>query len=67
MILSDLRSYLKQQHRVALADLVNHFNMDADALRVEAVRARNPAEDVRDWDVAIDFGTMSLSTIHHNS
>ena len=33
MILSDLRSYLKQQHRVALADLVNHFNMDADALR----------------------------------
>ena len=25
MILSDLRSYLKQQRRVALADLVNHF------------------------------------------
>ena len=33
MILSDLRSYLKQQHRVALADLVTHFKMDADALR----------------------------------
>ena len=33
MILSDLRSYLKAQHRVALADLVNHFKMDADALR----------------------------------
>jgi len=33
MILSDLRSYLKVQHRVALADLVNHFKMDADALR----------------------------------
>ena len=33
MILSDLRSYLKQQHRCALADLVTHFNMDADALR----------------------------------
>ncbi|MDD5460935.1 MAG: FeoC-like transcriptional regulator [Methylococcales bacterium] len=33
MILSDLRSYLKQQHRVALKDLVNHFDMDADALR----------------------------------
>jgi hypothetical protein len=33
MILSDLRSYLKQQRRVALADLVNHFKMDADALR----------------------------------
>jgi putative ferrous iron transport protein C len=33
MILSDLRSYLKQQRRIALADLVIHFNMDADALR----------------------------------
>ncbi len=33
MILSDLRQYLKQQHRVALHDLVNHFDMDADALR----------------------------------
>lgn len=33
MILSDLRSYLKQQHRVALKDLVTHFGMDADALR----------------------------------
>jgi len=33
VILSDLRSYLKQQRRVALADLVGHFKMDADALR----------------------------------
>lgn len=33
MILSDLRDYLKQQHRVSLADLVTHFNIDADALR----------------------------------
>jgi len=33
VILSDLRSYLKQQHKVVLIDLVNHFNMDADALR----------------------------------
>ncbi len=33
MILSELRSYLKQQRRVALRDLVNHFDMDADALR----------------------------------
>lgn len=33
MILSDLRSYLKQQGRVSLADLVNHFGTDADALR----------------------------------
>ncbi len=33
MILSDLRGYLIQQRRVALADLVVHFNTDADALR----------------------------------
>jgi hypothetical protein len=33
VILSDLRDYLKLQHRVALADLINHFDMDADALR----------------------------------
>ncbi len=33
MILSDLRAYLKEQRRVALADLCTHFNMDADALR----------------------------------
>ncbi|NOT12662.1 MAG: sugar metabolism transcriptional regulator [Methylococcaceae bacterium] len=33
MILSDLRSYLKQQRKVALADLAIHFNMDANALR----------------------------------
>jgi hypothetical protein len=33
MILSDLRSYLQQQHRVTLNDLVIHFHIDADALR----------------------------------
>jgi hypothetical protein len=33
VILADLRHYLKQHPRVALADLVNHFNVDADALR----------------------------------
>lgn len=33
MILSDLRSYLKQQHKVALKDLINHFGVDAEALR----------------------------------
>ena len=33
MILSDLRAYLKQQRRVALADLIVHFNTDADAMR----------------------------------
>ncbi len=33
MILSDLRGYLKEQRRVALADLIIHFNMDANAMR----------------------------------
>jgi predicted ArsR family transcriptional regulator len=33
MILSELRDYLKQHQRVSLADLVNHFNVNADALR----------------------------------
>lgn len=33
MILSDLRDYIRQRHKVAMVDLVNHFNMDADALR----------------------------------
>lgn len=33
MILSDLRSYLKEQKRVALKDMEMRFNIDADALR----------------------------------
>ena len=33
MILSELRDYLRQQHRVALKDLETHFNIEADALR----------------------------------
>ena len=33
MILSELRNYLREQHRVAMVDLVNHFQMDADAIR----------------------------------
>ena len=33
MILSELRDYLKQQHRLSLLEMVNHFNIDADALR----------------------------------
>ncbi|MDF1583539.1 MAG: FeoC-like transcriptional regulator [Methyloprofundus sp.] len=33
MILSELRAYLKQQHRLSLLDMANHFNTDADALR----------------------------------
>jgi len=33
MILSELRDYLKQQHRLTLAEMANHFDVDADALR----------------------------------
>ncbi|WP_374090588.1 FeoC-like transcriptional regulator [Methylomicrobium lacus] len=33
MILSDLRNYIREQRRVALLDLANHFDVDAEALR----------------------------------
>ena len=33
MILSELRDYLQQHGKVSLADLVNHFGVEADALR----------------------------------
>jgi len=33
MILSDLRTYLKDNRRVTLNDLVLHFHVDANALR----------------------------------
>ena len=33
MILSELRDYIKEKKRVALNELVIHFDMDADALR----------------------------------
>jgi putative ferrous iron transport protein C len=33
MILSELRSYLQEQKRVALKDMTMRFNIDADALR----------------------------------
>jgi len=33
VILSDLRDYIKVQRKVALIDLINHFHMDADAIR----------------------------------
>lgn len=33
MILSDLRSYLSERKRVTLSDLVNRFDIDAEALR----------------------------------
>lgn len=33
MILSELRDYLKQQHRLSLLDMANHFDIEADALR----------------------------------
>ncbi|WP_295399518.1 hypothetical protein [uncultured Thiocystis sp.] len=35
------------------------WGCDAEDLREAGVRARNPAEDVKDWNVAIDFGTSS--------
>jgi len=33
MILSDLRSYIKDKQRVTLNDLVLHFHVDANALQ----------------------------------
>jgi len=33
MILSEIRNYLQEKHRVTLNDLVIHFNIDANALR----------------------------------
>jgi len=33
MILSDVRDYLKQQQRISLQELANHFDIEADALR----------------------------------
>ena len=33
MILSDLKKYLQDNRRVALIDLVNPFDMDANAIR----------------------------------
>lgn len=33
MILSELKVYLREHERVALSDLVTHFDIDADALR----------------------------------
>ncbi|MGR9072932.1 MAG: FeoC-like transcriptional regulator [Gammaproteobacteria bacterium] len=33
MILSELKIYLMQKRKVALLDMMNHFDMEADALR----------------------------------
>lgn len=33
MILSELRDYLKQQRRLSLLEMANHFDTEADALR----------------------------------
>lgn len=33
MILAELRDYLKQQHRLTLAEMANHFDVEADVLR----------------------------------
>lgn len=35
------------------------WGMDAQALEELGARARNPALDIKDWNVAIDFGTSS--------
>lgn len=35
------------------------WGMEPELLAEQQVRARNPAQDVRDWNVAIDFGTSS--------
>ncbi len=35
------------------------WGMAAEVLEAEQILARDPADDVRDWDVAIDFGTSS--------
>lgn len=35
------------------------WGMNPALLRLQGIRARNPVEDIRDWDVAIDFGTSS--------
>jgi putative ferrous iron transport protein C len=33
MILSELKVYLREHKRVALSEMVTHFNVEADALR----------------------------------
>lgn len=33
--------------------------IDTEALPVKGLRARNPADDIRSWNIAIDFGTSS--------
>ena len=35
------------------------WGQDAEELRQAGVRARNPADDLKDWNIAIDFGTSS--------
>jgi hypothetical protein len=35
------------------------WGLDANDLTEHRIRARNPADDVKDWNVAIDFGTSS--------
>lgn len=35
------------------------WGMEAARLAEQGVRARNPADDVKDWNIAIDFGTSS--------
>ncbi|MFV3306053.1 hypothetical protein ACNFBT_12305 [Pseudomonas sp. NY15181] len=35
------------------------WGMPSELLAAEKLRARNPANDIRDWNIAIDFGTSS--------
>ncbi|WP_006787828.1 hypothetical protein [Thiorhodospira sibirica] len=35
------------------------WGQDAETLREAGIRARNPTDDLKDWNIAIDFGTSS--------
>lgn len=43
------------------------WGMSPDTLAEQGVRARNPANDVRDWNIAIDFGTSSTVVAYDNN
>ena len=58
-----LRARLPQLESAQFTDpakgLWEFWGMEASTLATDGSRARNPAQDVRDWNVAIDFGTSS--------
>lgn len=43
------------------------WGMPPETLAEQGVRARNPANDVRDWNIAIDFGTSSTVVAYDNN